>query len=49
MKAVEDQDFTLNYQPIVDLDKKRLGGYEALVRWFHPTRGRVRPDHFWPR
>ena len=46
MKAVEDQDFTLNYQPIVDLDKKRLGGYEALVRWFHPTRGRVRPDHF---
>ena len=46
MKAVEDQNFTLNYQPIVDLEKKRLGGYEALVRWFHPTRGRVRPDHF---
>lgn len=46
MEAVEEENFTLNYQPIVDLHTKRLGGYEALVRWFHPTRGRVRPDHF---
>lgn len=46
MEAVEDQNFTLNYQPIVDLSTKKLGGYEALVRWFHPVRGMVRPDHF---
>ena len=32
-------EFKLYYQPIVDLSDHRILGYEALVRWIHPTRG----------
>jgi len=46
MEAIEAEHFVLNYQPIVNLHTGKLGGYEALVRWNHPTRGRVRPDMF---
>ena len=37
--------FALHYQPQVDLHGQ-VFGYEALVRWQHPTRGLVRPDSF---
>lgn len=36
------------YQPIYDLIAERLVGFEALVRWQHPTRGMVGPDLFLP-
>jgi diguanylate cyclase (GGDEF)-like protein/PAS domain S-box-containing protein len=36
----------LHYQPIVTLIDGQLLGYEALVRWAHPTRGLVPPDEF---
>ena len=36
----------LQYQPIVDLDSERIVGVEALVRWEHPTRGFLGPQHF---
>ena len=39
-------EFRLFYQPKLDLRLNRITGAEALVRWDHPTRGRVFPDDF---
>ena len=36
----------MNYQPIVSLGTGRIVGFEGLVRWQHPERGLVLPDHF---
>lgn len=36
------------YQPIIDNERRRIAGYEALMRWQHPTRGLVAPMHFIP-
>jgi EAL domain-containing protein (putative c-di-GMP-specific phosphodiesterase class I) len=38
----------LQYQPIVELDTSEPTGFEALVRWQHPTRGMLSPDEFIP-
>jgi len=46
--AIEDQQFVLHYQPLVDLQTGRLTGVEALVRWNHPRRGLVPPMEFIP-
>lgn len=40
--------FFLNYQPIVSLDTGKLAGFEALLRWHHPTRGVIKPTEFIP-
>jgi EAL domain-containing protein (putative c-di-GMP-specific phosphodiesterase class I) len=40
--------FTVEYQPIVKLDSGEAAGFEALVRWPHPTRGMLLPDQFIP-
>ncbi len=45
-RAVEAGEFTLWYQPIVDLKTRRPTGSEALVRWAHPERGLVSPGEF---
>jgi diguanylate cyclase (GGDEF)-like protein len=47
-RAVEQQEFTLVYQPIVPLDGPAMSGFEALIRWSHPTRGLVSPADFVP-
>ena len=47
-RAIDNDELELDYQPIVDLDGLRTSSVEALVRWRHPTRGRVRPDEFIP-
>jgi diguanylate cyclase (GGDEF)-like protein len=47
-KAVSAGEFELFYQPIVNLENNRIGTFEALLRWNHPTRGRVSPDQFIP-
>ena len=44
--ALESQEFELYYQPIVDLEKLKISGFEALVRWNHPTRGLLLPGEF---
>jgi EAL domain-containing protein (putative c-di-GMP-specific phosphodiesterase class I)/GAF domain-containing protein len=47
-RAVEQEEFTLVYQPIVSLEHGGVRGVEALLRWAHPTRGLVGPLHFVP-
>lgn len=44
--ALENEQFELHYQPIVDLASMRLYGFEALVRWNHPERGMISPGEF---
>lgn len=46
--AIKDGGFELNFQPLYSLAEKRLTGFEALIRWNHPTRGRVSPAEFIP-
>ncbi|PDS80014.1 EAL domain-containing protein [Rhizobium sp. L43] len=46
--AVENEEFELHYQPLYDLRQRRICGFEALIRWNHPIRGRVRPLDFIP-
>jgi diguanylate cyclase (GGDEF)-like protein len=45
-QAVQEDAFTLFFQPIVRLDSGQPVGFEALVRWRHPIKGLVSPGHF---
>ncbi|MEQ9544832.1 MAG: EAL domain-containing protein [Marinobacter sp.] len=47
-KALANHEFHLVYQPQINLDNRRVIGAEALIRWDHPVRGQVPPDHFIP-
>ncbi|MEM8642906.1 MAG: EAL domain-containing protein [Cyanobacteria bacterium P01_G01_bin.54] len=47
-RALDQKEFTVYYQPIVDVFDHRLVGFEALVRWQHPSRGLILPDEFVP-
>lgn len=47
-RAFERQEFHVYYQPIVALKTGKICGFEALVRWQHPTRGIVSPSEFIP-
>lgn len=46
--ALERREFKLHYQPIINLETNELNGFEALVRWRHPTRGMIAPGEFIP-
>jgi len=46
--ALERGEFQAYYQPIVDLRRNALAGFEALVRWNHPTKGLISPLEFIP-
>ncbi len=46
--ALEAEQFSVHYQPIVDTSLGKVVGAEALVRWHHPQRGMVSPMTFIP-
>ncbi|MBT8228231.1 MAG: EAL domain-containing protein [Dactylosporangium sp.] len=46
--ALAEDQFVVQYQPIVDLPTLKLVGVEALVRWQHPTQGLTGPSEFIP-
>ena len=47
-RGLEAGEFQLHYQPFVRLSDRSLLGFEALIRWKHPTRGLVMPGDFIP-
>jgi diguanylate cyclase (GGDEF)-like protein/PAS domain S-box-containing protein len=47
-RALSTGEFVVHYQPIVDLPRRRLTGFEALVRWRHPHEGMIPPNAFIP-
>jgi diguanylate cyclase (GGDEF)-like protein len=46
--AVHNGDFQVFYQPLVDVTTDKVTGFEALIRWPHPTRGMIAPETFIP-
>ncbi len=44
--ALAQEQLVVFYQPLIDVSGKRLYGFEALVRWNHPTRGLIGPGDF---
>ncbi len=46
--ALRDDEFSLNFQPFVETATLNVVGYEALLRWDHPERGRISPADFIP-
>ena len=47
-RALERDEISLVYQPIVKLDEGTIAGFEALMRWEHPRRGAISPSEFIP-
>ncbi|MWU83318.1 EAL domain-containing protein, partial [Escherichia coli] len=45
-RAIENNEFIVYYQPIVNSVSKEIYGYEALIRWMHPVKGMLSPDSF---
>src|SRR3989440_12249440 len=46
--ALAREEFRVHYLPIVDVARGRIQGLEALIRWAHPERGLIAPEHFVP-
>jgi EAL domain-containing protein (putative c-di-GMP-specific phosphodiesterase class I) len=46
--ALQRNELSIYFQPIVDLATGRIRSFEALVRWFHAEKGELRPDEFIP-
>ena len=47
-EAIEQNLLHLEYQPVIDLRRNTISGFEALARWQHPTRGSISPAVFIP-
>lgn len=47
-KALQEEQFHVVYQPIIDIKTKKISGVEALLRWTHPELGIVSPTEFIP-
>lgn len=46
--ALDREEFHLVYQPKIDIQRRRVCGVEALLRWVHPLRGLILPERFIP-
>jgi diguanylate cyclase (GGDEF)-like protein len=46
--ALGENEFTLFYQPVVDIRENKVAGFEALMRWIHPEQGVLTPARFMP-
>jgi len=46
--ALKRDELELHYQPVYDIETEKRLGYEALIRWNHPTKGMVMPNEFIP-
>ena len=44
--ALQRDEFIANYQPLINLNTGKIGGWEALIRWRHPERGMIPPVEF---
>ena len=44
--AVEEEEFVVHYQPVMNIGDGSISGVEALVRWNHPQRGLLQPSEF---
>ncbi|MEC7120998.1 MAG: EAL domain-containing protein, partial [Pseudomonadota bacterium] len=47
-KALSNDELTVYYQPKIDVKTQSIDGFEALVRWIHPTKGLISPVQFIP-
>jgi diguanylate cyclase (GGDEF)-like protein len=47
-KALANGEFELYYQPLVNVERGEISGFEALIRWNHPERGLISPVDFIP-
>src|SRR5690606_17756000 len=45
-QAVEDNEFELHFQPIIDMGSRQVAGFESLIRWNMPGKGLVYPGLF---
>jgi diguanylate cyclase (GGDEF)-like protein len=48
VRAFEEQQLTLEYEPFIEPQNRTVAGFEALVRWNHPTEGKLSPARFVP-
>lgn len=46
--AIKNRELSLHYQPIINMNTKVVAGFEALMRWKHPTMGMISPGIFIP-
>jgi diguanylate cyclase (GGDEF)-like protein len=47
-RALLQKEFELFYQPVLNIERNKISGFEALIRWHHPQRGLVLPAEFIP-
>lgn len=45
-RAMQNNEFIIHYQPIINIDERKIVGMEALIRWNHPTKGIIQPKEF---
>lgn len=45
---MSEKQFRVEYQPYLSLDTDKICGFEALLRWHHPTEGKISPNEFIP-